>query len=51
MSMETCYIGGNVADMGSTMIPMISDNMRRFLRDEKLLFVVNDGQMSQLTHS
>ena len=43
----TPHIGGNVADMGSTMIPMISDNMRRFLRGEKLLYVVNEKELAR----
>ena len=38
----TPHIGGTVSDMGASMIPMIGDNLKRFLHGEKLLYTVNE---------
>ena len=38
----TPHVGGNVSDMGAAMIPMISDNLKRYIHGEKMLFVVNE---------
>lgn len=43
----TPHIGGNVSDMGEVMVPMISGNLKRLLRGEKLLNVVNEKELAR----
>ena len=42
----TPHIGGTVSDMGASMIPMISDNLKRLLHGEKMLFAVNEKELA-----
>ena len=42
----TPHIGGNVSDMGEVMVPMIGGNLRRFLRGERVLNVVNEKEVN-----
>lgn len=44
----TPHIGGSTSDLATVMVPMISDNLKKFLRGEKLRFVVNE---KDLTHA
>lgn len=43
----TPHIGGNTSDLGTVMVPMISDTLKKFLHGEKLKFVVNEKELSK----
>jgi len=43
----TPHIGGNTSDLGTVMVPMISDILKRFLHGEKLNFVVNEKGLNR----
>ncbi|MCI7402686.1 2-hydroxyacid dehydrogenase [Pyramidobacter sp.] len=43
----TPHIGGNTSDLGTVMVPMISDTLKKFLHGEKLKFVVNEKELSE----
>lgn len=42
----TPHIGGSTSDLATVMVPMISDNLKKFLRGEKLRFVVNEKDLA-----
>lgn len=41
----TPHVGGNTSDLGTVMVPMISDTLKKFLHGEKLKFVVNEKEL------
>ncbi|WP_282012735.1 2-hydroxyacid dehydrogenase [Pyramidobacter piscolens] len=43
----TPHVGGNTSDLGTVMVPMISDTLKKFLHGEKLKFVVNEKELSK----
>lgn len=43
----TPHIGGNTSDLGTVMVPMISDILKRFMHGEKLNFVVNEKGLNR----
>lgn len=43
----TPHVGGNTSDLGTVMVPMISDTLKKFLHGEKLKFVINEKELSK----
>lgn len=43
----TPHVGGNTSDLGTVMVPMISDTLKKLLHGEKLKFVVNEKELSK----
>jgi len=43
----TPHVGGNTSDIGTVMVPMISDNLKKFLHGEKPKFVVNEKELAE----
>lgn len=43
----TPHIGGDVSDVGDVAIPMISENMRRLVKGETPLYIVNERYLKQ----
>jgi len=43
----TPHVGGNTSDLATVMVPMIADNLKKFLHGEKPRFIVNEKDLAK----
>ena len=43
----TPHVGGNTSDLATVMVPMIADNLKKFLHGEKPRFIVNEKNLAK----
>ena len=43
----TPHVGGNTSDLATVMVPMIVDNLKKFLHGEKPRFIVNEKELAK----